>query len=295
MPAAEVAVDADLVRRLLRAQHPDLADLPVVELANGWDNVMFRLGDDLTVRLPRRAQAVDLVRNEQRWLPSLAGRLPLPIPAPVRHGGPGEGYPWPWSICPRMPGAVAGHRPEGDRLGHARDLGAFLAALHRPAPPDAPENPVRGGRLDDRDGLTQEHFMAVADVIDAPAAVDAWEHHLGLPVWRGVPLWLHGDLHPANGLVADGAGSAIIDFGDLTAGDPATDLAVAWMCLPAPVRPAFRVAAAVTDDDTWARARGWALSLAAVYVAFSADHPVLFQVGLTTIEEILHELAERPA
>jgi hypothetical protein len=45
MPAAELEITADLVRRLLAAQQPDLAGLPVEPLANGWDNTLFRLGD----------------------------------------------------------------------------------------------------------------------------------------------------------------------------------------------------------------------------------------------------------
>ncbi len=111
MPAAELDVTPKLVRRLLREQHPDLAGLRVELLANGWDNVVFRLGDELAVRMPRRGAAATILRNEQRWLPVLAPGLPLPVPEPVRTGEPGSGYPWPWSIVP-LP---AWH----SRIGHA--------------------------------------------------------------------------------------------------------------------------------------------------------------------------------
>ncbi len=136
MPAAEVEVTADLVRRLLAGQHPDLAGLPVRPLANGWDNSLFRLGDDLVARLPRRALGASILVNEQRWLPSLAPRLPLPVPVPARTGVPGEGYPWPWSVVPFLPGTPASGGPPFDPWRAAADLGGFFSALHVPAPPD---------------------------------------------------------------------------------------------------------------------------------------------------------------
>ena len=150
MPAAEHPIDAALVRRLLETQHPDLAELPLVEVACGWDNVIYRLGDAWSVRLPRRALAVSFTRNEQRWLPRLAPTLPLPVPVPVRLGAPGCGYPWTWSVCPWFEGETAADAAL-DLERAARELGAFLAALHQPAPADAPHNPFRGGPLGDRE------------------------------------------------------------------------------------------------------------------------------------------------
>jgi aminoglycoside phosphotransferase (APT) family kinase protein len=144
MPAAEVSVSPALVRRLLEAQQPDLAHLPVRLMAYGWDNFMYRLGDELAVRLPRRAAAAGLIVHEQRWLPVVAPRLPLPVPAPVRAGRPALGYPWPWSIVPLLPGQLAAREPPADPARAAASLGRFLGALHVPAPPDAPANPLRG-------------------------------------------------------------------------------------------------------------------------------------------------------
>ena len=134
MPAAEIEVTEGLVRHLLADQHHDLARLPLTLVANGWDNVIFRLGSELTVRLPRRQLAADLVVHEQRWLPELAGRLPIRIPAPVRVGVPDERYPWRWSICPWFGGDVAADVELADPVLEARRLGAFVAALHAPAP-----------------------------------------------------------------------------------------------------------------------------------------------------------------
>jgi len=101
MPAAEHDVDASLVHALLREQHSDLAGLPLVDAGHGWDNSLYRLGDDLLVRLPRRRASADLIEQECRWLPELAPRLPMATPVPLRIGRPGCGYPWAWSITLR--------------------------------------------------------------------------------------------------------------------------------------------------------------------------------------------------
>jgi aminoglycoside phosphotransferase (APT) family kinase protein len=282
MPAAEVPVDVDLVRRLLEEQHPDLAERPLALVANGWDNAIFRLGDDLAVRLPRRALAVPLVEHEHRWLPDLAPRLPLPIPAPVRVGRPGCGYPWPWSVCPWFEGTTALETPPADPLAAATDLGRFLRALHEPAPPEAPANPYRGIPLADREERTLDAIDHV-DGIDRRAVRARWDELSAAPRWDGPALWLHGDVHPGNLLVADGRLAAVLDFGDLTSGDPASDLAVAWMLLPPDARPAFRAAAGPDDDATWTRAQAWALALGLVIGASSADNPAYARLSERTI------------
>jgi aminoglycoside phosphotransferase (APT) family kinase protein len=286
MPAAEVDVTPALLRRLLAEQHPDLADQPVTVLANGWDNVVFRVGGDLLARLPRRGMAAQLVSYEQRWLPVLAPRLPLPIPAPVRTGRPGPGYPWPWSIVPYLPGQVAAETPPADPAAAAVSLGGFLAALHTPAPPDAPANPFRGVPLAERTDTVMQNLSVVADHVDARAARRAWAAALAAPRWREPPVWVHGDLHPANILVHHGGLSGVLDFGDLTAGDPAADLSVGWMLLAADWHRAFRDSAGASDAS-WARATGWALALGLVYLAHSADNPQLAAVGRRTLRAVL--------
>lgn len=290
-PGAEVEIGEALVRSLLREQHPDLAELALVEIASGWDNVILRLGDDLTVRMPRRQAAAALVIHEQRWLPGLAARLPLPVPAPVRVGRPGAGYRWSWSINRWFPGDNALRTPPADPFQTAESLGAFLAALQTPAPPDAPPNPFRGVPLAARAAAVEERTGRLDGLIDGAATRACWAALVATPPWSGPPVWLHGDLHPGNLLVVGGRLSAVIDFGDITSGDPATDLAVAWMAFPPEARDEFRRARGGVDDDTWARSRGWALALSLAYLANSADMPAFAALGRRTLAAVLADSA----
>ena len=288
MPTAEIDVSAELVAALVQAQHPDLA-APLRRVAHGWDNVIFRLGEDLAVRLPRRTVAVTLIENEQRWLSVLAPGLPVPVPVPVRIGAPSEAFGWPWSITPWFVGHPLARQPPADRRPYARELGHFLARLHTPAAPDAPRNPVRGIPLAGRSEALHRQLETVA--LDRPDVLrQHWDRLVDTPVWSGPPLWLHGDPHPGNVLVRDGTVSAVIDFGDLTAGDPATDLALAWLAFDRPARRDLRIQyahARAMDDDTWTRARGWALCLGVALVANSDDEPVLAAVGRHALDQVL--------
>ncbi|SEG86974.1 Predicted kinase, aminoglycoside phosphotransferase (APT) family [Actinacidiphila yanglinensis] len=286
MPAAEVPVSVELVRRLLGEQHPDLADLPVEVLANGWDNLVCRLGEELLVRLPRRAVAAELVAHEQRWLPELVGRLPLPVPAPVRVGRPTAQYPWSWSVVPFLPGRIAARAEPYDPWAAAAALGGFLDALHVPAPPAAPVNAFRGIPLAGRaEGVLAG--LAQIDPADRATALRVWGTAAATPAWDGPAVWLHGDLHPANILVDRGRISAVIDFGDITSGDPAADLSVAWMLFTAEQRAALREAYGRADDATWGRARGWALVLSLVFLTHSADNPLMRGIGERAFRAVL--------
>jgi aminoglycoside phosphotransferase (APT) family kinase protein len=305
MPAAEVEVSADLVRRLLADQHPDLARMPVEFLANGWDNELYRVGNELVARLPRRALGAQIIINEQRWLPGLAPRLPLPVPYPERTGVPGCGYPYSWSVVPYLPGVPAAQASSFDPAGAAAAIGGFLGALHVPAPADAPANPFRGVPLARRAGtfaaslalLTgqAEQDQAGQDQADWDAVRRVQDAALAAPRYDGPPVWLHGDLHPANILVNDGQVSGVIDFGDITAGDPASDLSVAWMLLPldwhASFWSAYQAAGGRVDDALRVRARGWALNLAIVFLAHSEDNPVLRKVGRGTLRAVIEASA----
>lgn len=290
-PSAEFEIDETLVSRLLRAQHPDLASLPLRFVTSGWDNTIFRLGDAYLVRLPRREVAAALIANEQRWLPELANRLPYPVPAPIRAGTPAEGYPWPWSIAPWFEGTTAAATPPSNLHRLATALADFLRALHQPAPDDAPENSYRGVPLERRAADFEDRTARLGTTIDQGAVASAWKAALATPRYDALPLWLHGDLHPANLVVRNGALAAVIDFGDLTAGDPASDLAVAWLAFDASSRATFRSALAEIDAATWDRARGWALHYAVMLLAHSADEPTLHQVGERALEAVLTDAA----
>ena len=253
----DVEIDEDLVRALVRAQHPDLAGLDLREVDGGWDNQLWRLGEELAVRVPRTARGPSLLRVEHRWLPVLAPRLPLPVPVPVRIGEPSARFPWPWTIAAWVPGEPADRVPV-TRAGHAADrLARFLRALHQDAPADAPSGTSRGVPLRTLTRDFEESYRSV-DGLGAGAR-EVWDLAVSAPGWQGRPVWLHGDLHPANVVVADGTLAGVLDFGDLCAGDPATDLAAAWMLLPSGAATRFLDAYAGVDEAMVRRARGWAV------------------------------------
>jgi aminoglycoside phosphotransferase (APT) family kinase protein len=289
-PAADIRVEPALIRALLQEQHPDLAGRPLVELGEGWDNAVFRLGDDLAVRVPRRAVSATLIEHEQRWLPELSRRLPVPVPAPVRVGVPGCGYPWRWSIVPWLPGEPA-HQVSIANAAFGTSLAEFLVALHEPAVVDAPQNPWRGVPLAARTPSLHEYLDRAGGLVDRAAVLAEWQQTLSATAWSRPAVWIHGDLHPGNLLVHQGRLSAVIDFGDLTAGDPATDLSVAWM-LPAESRRGFRAAYGATilgDGDTWLRARAWALLLGLAHLAHSRGDDRMRVLGRATIAAALSE------
>ncbi|PRX97857.1 phosphotransferase [Allonocardiopsis opalescens] len=253
-------IDAELVRALLREQHPDLAGRDLRPVAGGWDNLLWRLGDDLAVRMPCTERGPALLRKEFHRLPPLARRLPLPVPVPLRLGEPSARFPRNWTVVRWVPGEPADLAPVA-RGAHAADaLAAFLRALHISAPADAPAGSDRGVPL-----------SAIAPEFAGrplPARVrDVWEDALAAPAWTGPPVWLHGDLHPANAVVTDGTLSGVIDFGELCAGDPATDLAAAWLLLPAGADRRFFDSYAAADEAMIRRARGWAVRCALALIA----------------------------
>ena len=289
-PPAEIFVDADLVGRLLHEQHPDLADQPLRPVANGWDNYIFRLGTEYAVRLPRRLVAAELTANEQIWLPALTADLAVATSAPLFAGRPSETFPWPWSVTRWFPGTAVSLQPRDRNVPLAAPLAGFLNAFHRPAPSGFPRNPVRGVPLTSRDDAVKGRLES-GMVPHAARVRELWEASLELQTWPGPALWLHGDLHPAN-LVggADGTLQAVIDFGDLTAGDPATDLAAAWLVFDQTGRNEFRKSLGNqydADPYVWGRAQGWAVCMASSLLANSDDHPGMYLLGSETLMEIL--------
>jgi aminoglycoside phosphotransferase (APT) family kinase protein len=295
MHADEVHTDVSLVGRLLAAQYPQWADLPIEPVRSaGTDNAIYRLGDKLAVRLPRIHWAVDDVAKEQRWLPKLAPFLPLEIPVPLARGAPGEGYPWPWSIYRLIQGKDATHARFDDPCRAATDLARFVSALQRidPAggPPPGAHNSYRGAPLAERDAPTRAAIAALRDLpgtLDLDAATAAWEDALQAPAWVGPPVWLHGDLLPGNLLVRQGRLCGVIDFGCLGVGEPAMDLIPAWALFSDQARAVYRAELGV-DDATWARGRGWALSFGLIALPYyDATNPVLAGVYRRAIDRVL--------
>jgi aminoglycoside phosphotransferase (APT) family kinase protein len=259
--AGEIEITADLVRDLLWEQHPDLAELSIREVAGGWGNQMWRLGDELAVRMQRMDRTPALQLKERQWLPVLAPRLPLPVPTPVRFGEPSERFPKHWTVMTWVDGEPL-DLASISRGAHAADtLAGFLRALHVEAPAEAPISVDRGFHPRDcTDGF--EHFMGAVDLdegaADAGAIRAVWKDAVEADAWAGPPVWVHGDLHPANVVVSDGTLSGVVDFGDVAAGDPAWDLAAAWVLLPVGMASRFFDMYAGADEAAIRRARGLA-------------------------------------
>ncbi|SDD37769.1 Predicted kinase, aminoglycoside phosphotransferase (APT) family [Glycomyces harbinensis] len=251
-------IDEAMIRTLLKEQLPHLADLPLERFQGGWDNQMWRLGDELAVRFPMTPRAPLLLEQEHRWLPVLAPRLPLPVPAPVRLGEPTGAFPKPWLVTSWVPGSPADSAPVEDGPRSAAALAAFLTALHREAPADAPRNPHRSMPIHQHPDMDL-HSGGFLSAEQIPALQAIWDDAVAAEPWHRPPVWIHADLHPANVLTAGGTLAGVIDFGDMCAADPAADLCAAWMLLPENAIAAFLDAHPLADAATVRRARGWAL------------------------------------
>ncbi|MFJ3103792.1 aminoglycoside phosphotransferase family protein [Streptomyces sp. NPDC086835] len=258
------AIDAALARRLVDTQFPQWAELPLKLLdPAGSDHVIYRLGEDLSVRLPRHAGAIRQAMKESEWLPRLAPHLPLAIPVPAGVGEPDFGYPWPWAVSRWLDGDVATAEALADSSRAAVQLAEFLTALQAFVPEGFPVEGARedltGRPLTDRDRATRAAIAEVDGAFDTAAMTELWDAALSAPGWDGPPVWFHGDFHTGNLLTVAGRLSAVIDFGGLGIGDPACDLTIAFTLMSAGSRAVFRATLGV-DDATWTRGRGWALA-----------------------------------
>ncbi|HET6879275.1 MAG TPA: aminoglycoside phosphotransferase family protein [Pirellulales bacterium] len=292
MHADEVDINSNLVRRLIRSQFPEWADLKVVSVPfRGTDNALYRLGSDMVIRLPRRDQSAGRLEKERIWLPKLAPLLPLAVPAALAAGKPGEGYPFDWAIYRWLegePGTSA--RIDADQA--ATDLATFIATLQRVdltgGPPPGEHNAWRGVPLAARDQAVRSAIASLGAAIDAHAVTAVWQAGLSARDWERAAVWIHGDLDSRNVLAKEGRLTAVIDFGCLGVGDPACDVMVAWKMFSARSRDTFLTALAV-DEATRARARGWVLSQALIALAYYTmeTNPVLVRESHRWIAEVL--------
>ena len=289
MHDGEVDVSAQIVHQLLVDQFPNLCDMPVKEvLSTGTVNAIYRLGDDLCVRLPRVPQGTGDLEKELEWLPKLARLLTLAVPEPVAMGEAVGGYPFPWAIYRWIEGETFETGRVSDEHEAAADLAQFVAELRRMDPSGAP----RSGRapLVQLDEVTRAAIDSLHGVIDTDAAIAAWELSLEAPIWDGSPVWRHCDLLAPNLLVEGGRLKAVIDFGGVGVGDPALDVVPAWSVFGCGGRETFRSALDV-DDGTWVRARGFALHQALLIIPYYPEtNPGFVVMAKRTVQEVLDDL-----
>ncbi|MFF2012675.1 aminoglycoside phosphotransferase family protein [Streptomyces sp. NPDC058195] len=297
-PDGRAGITADLVRRLIRAQFPQWDGLPVAPVpVDGWDNRTYRLGGTMTARLPTAAGYVPAVGKEHGWLPRLAPHLPVAVPPVLAKGRPGEGYPYPWSVRGWLDGETAAPGRVDDLSRFAVSVGEFILALQRC---DTTGGPVagehswyRGTPPASYDDETRHCLDLLRGRIDTRLAGEVWEAALAAR-WTGRPVWFHGDISQGNLLVDHGRLSAVIDFGTCGVGDPACDLVIAWGMFSDESRAAFRATVA-QDEETWARARGWALWKAVLLLVDCIDtDPAKAAANRRIIDEVLAE-HRRPA
>ncbi|GAA3549866.1 aminoglycoside phosphotransferase family protein [Kribbella ginsengisoli] len=322
MHANEALIDDELVLRLVAGQFPRWSGLAVAEIpSSGTVNAMYRLGDSLTVRLPRIAGGVPDIEKEFEWLPRLAPLLPVRIPTPVALGEPADGYPWPWLVQEWIPGSIAVAGEVREPVGLAEDLAGFVRAMRSIDAParaggegtagpsrasaagtDVPDGlggegieapaAYRGGPLSSQDEETRKALVQLEGWIDTGTALAAWESALAAPA--SSPCWVHADLMPSNLLVTDGGRlAAVIDFATAGVGDPACDLIPAWNLLPAAGREVYREALGV-DADAWVRGRGRALSMALIQLPYYRDtNPGIAANAQHVINEVLADFTAR--
>jgi aminoglycoside phosphotransferase (APT) family kinase protein len=283
----EVDIDDEIVRRLLLTQFPHWAARPLERVTStGTVNAIYRLGDELYVRLPRVRRWAGGLQNELRWLPALAPHLPLAVPEPVATGEPDASYPFSWAVYRWLDGETFAIDRVRDERQAAVALAQFVSSLRNIDHSGAPQS-SRARSLPAQDAETRTAIEASGALVDSEATLAAWETSLYGPAWAGNPVWTHGDLIPHNLLVHDGRLRAVIDFGSAGAGDPAVDVIPAWSVFGAAGREAFRSALDV-DEHTWVRGRGLALHQALLIIPYYREtNPDFVAMAIRTVEHVL--------
>lgn len=292
LPPAEVSITADLVRELIRSQAPKWADEKISYVATGWDNEVYKLGNDLIIRLPRRELGDTIGQKERQWLPKLVAETGLDITAEIFHGAPTATYPFTFSVTRYVPGQSAATVDRRLRDHYVSQLADFFSKLHRPASEPMPISRYRGCPLLTLDEKTREQIALLPSRQQASASM-VWQEAVNAPEYSDQPVWLHGDPHPHNtiGRFAQGQFqlSSLVDFGDLCSGDPASDLGMAWLHFSAAGIGEFMTKYGARHRSSfWLRARGWALRFAMLTAQMPTADP-LGVVGRETLELMLDE------
>ncbi|TAP25781.1 aminoglycoside phosphotransferase family protein [Arthrobacter sp. S41] len=274
MPEAEVAIDLAMVRGLIATQAPQWAHEEISYLATGWDNEVYRLGDSLLIRLPRRQMGEGIGVKERRWLPQLAKDTGVDIGLAIFEGQPTDSYPFTFSICRYVPGNSAAQLKRQDRDEYAEVFSELLRALHQPASSPEPRSEFRGCALTLVDARTHEQISNLDAALQADALA-IWQDALEAENYEDAPVWLHGDPHPYNTVVGHELphpSVCLVDYGDLCVGDPASDLGMFWMHFtPVGISRAFESYGIEAGSPTWKRARGWGLRYAMLTADLGAD------------------------
>jgi len=286
----ELHIDASIVKQLLQEQFPAWADLQLELIYPvGTDNVMYRLGNDKVVRLPRTEESAASLEKEHQWLSKLAPHLPIKVPVILGEGNPSSDYPLPWLVCNFLEGK---NLMEGNSLDYnqaAVDLGNFVAAMQKVNAKGGPKC-RRGQPLAMRNQEMQESIPLMSDLYDTSLLTDIWKRALKESVWKKGPVWIHGDLHAGNLLAKNDRITAVVDFGLAGIGDPASDMMLAWTLLTPETRPIFR-SIVQPDEATWKRGRAWAFTLGIVaYPYYRNSNPTFAKLAKRAIDEVLSEV-----
>lgn len=257
-------LDAELAKKLIVTQFPEYADLNITDVEQqGHDNRTYRIGNDMLIRMPTAESYALKVPKEQELLPKLAKHLSVAIPEPIKMGKPSDDYPYPFSIYKWLDGQSANHITLDVQTSEniAFQLAKFLKELQAITDVEGPgpgqHNWWRGAHVSVYDNDSREQMTHLAGAIDSSSAMNLWERACATK-WNKSPVWIHGDFVASNILIKDNKLSGVIDFGGTAMGDPACDLVIAWTYLSGTARNIFIYEMSL-DDNTWLRARAWAL------------------------------------
>ena len=226
--------DAARYRAAIAAAFPALAIQSIRFLAEGWDSNVWEVNGDLIFRFPKRAEVATWLRYEIALLPLLGPTLPVSAPRFTYIAEPSHAFPYPFVGYRKLPGMPLAAAPatliQPERL--APQIGTFLTALHRFPVTHA----VACGVLNASPEAWRAQYATMLAELRTlfprmtPAERERTERlfagYLDNPLHtRFIPVLLHRDLGGDHLLLEPETGdlAGVIDWGDLSIGDPAQD------------------------------------------------------------------------